>query len=86
VNAPRVEIVVDRLVVHGLPAAEARRAAAAFEARLAALAARPGPPVPPRAESFRVAPAVTVRSSSATAVGEAAAGAVWGAVSAGARR
>jgi hypothetical protein len=85
VTAPRVEIVVDRLIFHGLRPDEARRAAAAFEARLATLALRPRTPVQARSDPFRAAPSVSVQARSGPALGEAAAGAVADAVF-GARR
>ena len=69
-----IEIVVDELVVRGLSPDQARAAAAAFEARLTALAAAPAA-IAPRSESARLLPAVEART--AAGVGEAAAGAVW---------
>ena len=69
-----IEIVVDELVVRGLPPAEARVAAAAFEARLTALAAAPAE-IHGRSESARLLPAVV--AGTPAGVGEAAAGAVW---------
>jgi len=83
---PRVEIVVDELVVRGLPHAEARAAAAAFEARLAALAAEAGHPPPARAEASRRLPAVAAPAGSPGALGAAVAGAVWTAVADGGAR
>jgi hypothetical protein len=81
-TAPRIEIVIDRLVFHGLPEADARRAAATFETRLAALAREAHGPIRPRTEGFR--PTVPVRAGGAshdalgTAVAGAVARAVWG--------
>ena len=69
-----IEIVVDELVVRGLSPAEARAAAAEFEARLTALAAKPAA-IAPRSESARLLPAV--EAGTPAGVGEAAAGAVW---------
>ena len=69
-----IEIVVDELVVRGLPPAEARAVAAAFEARLTALAMTPAA-IAPREESARLLPAV--EAGTLAGVGEAAAGAVW---------
>jgi hypothetical protein len=79
---PRVEIVIDELVVRGLSNGDARIAAAALEARLGALATAEG--VRPRAEAFRRLPAVEARSP--RGVGDAVAGAVWSAVGGGGRR
>ena len=75
---PRLEIVVDELVVHGLEPGAARAAAAALEARLTELAGEPHAPLAPRAEAFRRARGVDVPAGSPRAVGEAVAGAVWG--------
>ncbi|HEY2937222.1 MAG TPA: hypothetical protein VGJ25_11525 [Gaiellaceae bacterium] len=83
---PRVEIVVDELVVRGLPPEAARTAAAALETRLTALAERGGAPIAGRAEAFRRLPAVEAPAGSPAAVGEAVAGAVWGALSPGGAR
>ena len=85
-TAPRVEIDVDRLIFHGLPPEEARHAAASFEARLTTLAARPTETVASRAEAFCAAPAVSMPARTPSAGGEAAAVAVWGAVSGGTQR
>ena len=82
----RVEIVVDELVVRGLPPEAARVAAAAFEARLSTLAGAAGADVPERAESFRRLPPVTAPADSPAAVGAAVAGAVWSSVSGGRAR
>jgi hypothetical protein len=74
---PRLEIVVDELVVRGLEPGEARVAAAALEARLTELASA-GAPLHPRAEAFRRGPAVDVQAvAQPAAIGEAAASAVW---------
>jgi hypothetical protein len=78
-----IEIVIDELVVCGLSPDDARAAASALEARLAVLAADPGAKVPARAEAFRRLPQVAAPAGAPGAVGEAVAGAVWGAVSAG---
>jgi hypothetical protein len=79
---PRVEIVVDELVVRGLRPTEARSAADAFEAHLAQLAAGEAP-VAERTESFRAAPAIQAGSDE---LGKAVAGAVWSEISGSARR
>lgn len=73
----RLEIVVDELVVRGLPPEQARVAAAALERRLAALAAGSTAAIPARSEPVRRLPAVEAPSGSPAAVGEAVAGAVW---------
>ncbi len=74
---PRIEIVVDELVVSGLDLAAARVVAAALESRLTELASA-GAPLRPRAEVFRRGPTVDVPAvAQPAAVGEAAAGAVW---------
>jgi hypothetical protein len=70
----RVELVVDELVIHGFSPDQARAAAAAFEARLTALAATPAS-IAERDESVRLLPAV--EAGTPAGVGEAAAGAVW---------
>ena len=76
-----IEIVIDELVVRGLSPQDARRAATAFERRLAALA---GPLEPRgRAESFRQLPPVT---ADAAGVGAAVAAAVWSSLSGGSAR
>ena len=69
-----IEIVVDELVVRGLPPDEARATAAAFKARLTELALAPAA-IAPRSESVRLLPAVAAETPAG--VGEAAAGAVW---------
>lgn len=82
----RIEIVVDELVVRGLPPEAARTAAAAFEARLSTLAGVADADVPGRAESFLRLPPVTAPAGSPAAVGVAVAGAVWSSVSGGRAR
>jgi hypothetical protein len=76
---PRLEIVIDELVVRGLAPAQARVTAGAFEARLAALGREGSAEPRGRTEAFRRLPAV--RADSPAGIGEAVAGAVWGAVS-----
>jgi len=78
----RVEIVVDELIVRGLPPAAAHAAAAALEARLTKLASS-GAVIPARAEHFRRLPTI---DAPAGHVGEAVAGAVWGALAEGTAR
>jgi hypothetical protein len=77
-----IEIVIDELVMRGLPPDAAREAAAALEARLAVLAAG-SHALPARAEASRRLPAVTAPAGSPAALGDVVAGAVWGAVSGG---
>ena len=81
----RLEIVVDELVVRGLPPEQARLAAAALERRLAGLAAETTATFSDRSEPGRRLPAVDVPAGSPAAVGEAAAGAVWSELAGGAR-
>jgi hypothetical protein len=73
-----IEVVIDQLVVHGLSPSEAQTVAVALEARLAAVA-RDGE-VASRSDQFRRAGAVTAPAGNPAALGEAVAGAVWGAV------
>jgi hypothetical protein len=73
-----IELVIDELAVHGLSPGDAHAAAAAIETKLAELAAE-GDVYRPRAEAFRKLAPVTADSPGA--LGEAVAGAVWGAVS-----
>jgi hypothetical protein len=82
-----LEIVVDELVLRGVPNERAADVAAALEGRLAALgkeSVRDGIQLAPRDEVFRRTPEVQAPSSPG-ALGEAVAGAVWGAVSGGRR-
>lgn len=81
-----IEIVVDELVVHGLPPEQARVAAAALEARLAVLAEGSGVSLAAHSEASRRLPAVQAAAGSPAAVGEALAAAVWNAVAGGGRR
>jgi hypothetical protein len=79
----RLEIVVDELVVRGLPPEQARVAAAAFERRLTALAAGSTAAISERWEAVRRLPAVEAPAGSPAAVGDAVAGAVWQGLAAG---
>ena len=76
---PRVEIVIDELVVRGFSPAEARLAAAALESRLTTLASEAGGARRARDEAYRRLPSVEARSP--RQAGEAVAGAVWNEVS-----
>jgi len=81
-----IEIVVDELVLRGVPNERAGEVADALGAQLAALgeeSARTGARLAPREEAFRRAPDARPRSSSSAAVGEAVAGSVWHAVGGG---
>lgn len=78
-----IEVVIDELVIRGLPPNQAKAAAAALEARLAALA-RDGDVVP-RQDTFRRTPPVAAPAAKPAVLGEAVAAAVWGAVSSGGR-
>ena len=82
-TGPRVEIVVDELVVRGVGAGEARLLAAGLETRLAALAAAGEAPLLSRDEAFRRLPAIDLPPGSPAGAGEAVAGAVWSALSGG---
>jgi hypothetical protein len=81
-----IEIVIDELIVLGLEPEAARAAASALEARLATLAAESQDALPARAEAFRRLPPVEAPAGSPVSVGDAVAGAVWGAVSGGGTR
>jgi hypothetical protein len=74
-----VEIVVDELIVRGLPPHAAHVAAAALERRLTALAEESPPKLAARAEAFRRLPAVD--AGSPAEVGDAVAAEVWSALS-----
>jgi hypothetical protein len=71
----RVEIVVDELIVRGLPPEQAHVAAGALERQLTALAAGSAGSISPRSEPVRRLP--PVQAASPAGVGEAVAGAVW---------
>ena len=80
-----LEIVIDELVLRGVPDERAADVAAALEGRLAALgeeSLRDGTQLAPRDEAFRRAADVQ-SSSSPGGLGDAVAGAVWSAVSGG---
>ena len=77
----RIEIVLDELVVRGLSPHDAHVVSAALEQRLTALAEESSAKIVERAEAFRRLPPIEVPAGSPAAVGEAVAGAVWGALS-----
>ena len=79
-----IEVVVDELVVRGLSPGEAQDAAAALEARLSALARDGG--VAALSAAFLRTPPVNAPAGKPVTLGEAVAGAVWGAVSGGGGR
>jgi hypothetical protein len=84
---PRLEVVVDELVLRGVPPERAHAVAAAVEARLAALAESwAGAPLAGRAEAFRRLPAVQAPAAAPAALGDAVAEAVWDAIAGGGRR
>jgi hypothetical protein len=86
---PRLEVVIDEIVLRGVPPEGARSAVAALEARLATLGqdwVRDGGRLGPRDEAFRRVPTVSLPAATPAALGESAAGAVWGAVTGGVRR
>jgi hypothetical protein len=72
-----IEIVVDELVVRGLPSEAARAAAASLEAQLTALAGAHEGVITPNAEDFERLGTVVAPSGRPAALGEAVAGAVW---------
>ena len=82
-----VELVVDEVVLRGVPPERARAVAAALEARLTALAqdAR-RVPAASRTEAFRRLPAVAAPAASPAALGDAVAEAVWNAIGGGGGR
>jgi hypothetical protein len=77
----RVEIVVDELVLRGVPNERAGEVEAALGTRLAELGRGDG--LASREEAFRRAP--DVHADSPGALGDAVAGAVWSAVAGGER-
>jgi hypothetical protein len=83
-TGPRIEIVIDELVLRGVAPSDAHAVAAAVESELGLLGSRwsasGGSVFVAREESSRRLPAVGVRTNSSTAVGDAVAGAVWSAV------
>jgi hypothetical protein len=88
-SAPRrrLELVVDEVVLRGVPPERAHAVAAALEARLTALAESWAEgPLPARAEAVRRLPAVEAPATSPAALGDAVAGAVWEAIADGGRR
>jgi hypothetical protein len=85
-QSPRLEIVIDELVIRGLTPQAAGIAAASLEARLTALAEGHEAPIPARTEAFRRLPTIEAAADSPAAVGAAAAGAVWNELAGGARR
>lgn len=83
---PRVEVVIDELVIRGLTPEAARVAAASLEARLTILAEGHDAPIPAQTEAFRRPPDVRTVADSPVSVGTAAAEAVWSEIAGGAGR
>jgi hypothetical protein len=81
----RLDVTVDELILRGVPPEQAHAVASALEARLAALAEQAKAPLSARSEAFRRLPAVEAQADSPAAIGEAVAGAVWGALGGGGR-
>jgi hypothetical protein len=89
-SAPRIEIVVDELVLRGVPDAQAGAVAAALRAELGVLgerwAAASAPPAfVARDESFRRARPVSVAAGAPAQLGGAVAGAVFDGLAGGRR-
>jgi hypothetical protein len=89
-SAPRVEIVIDELVLRGVAPAQADAVAAALAARLELLAGpwaagAGSPPAAGRDESFRRLPAVDVPVGGPAGLGDAVAGAVFDGLAGGRR-
>lgn len=84
-----VELVIDEVVLRGVPPEQAHAVAAAIEGALAELAgesARTGDHrLSDRAEASRALPAVDAAVGSPADLGRAVAGAVWGTLSTGGR-
>jgi hypothetical protein len=84
---PRLELVVDEVVLRGVPPERAHAVGAALEARLRALAESWNEaPLANRAETFRRLAPVEAPAASAAALGDAVAGAVWETIAGGGRR
>jgi hypothetical protein len=89
-SAPRIDIVIDELVLRGVAPEHADAVAAALRAQLELLA---GPwaagagtaPVAGRDESFRRLPAVDVAAGAPAVLGDAVAGAVFDGLAGGRR-
>ena len=83
---PSVELVVDEVILRGVPPERARAVTAALEARLTAFAAGSGSlPLASRSEAFRRLPAAAAPAASPAALGDAVAEAVWSAIGGGGR-
>jgi hypothetical protein len=86
-TGPWIEIVVDELVLRGVPPERAGATVAAFEAGLVARGetrARFGEPLSAHTDAPHRAPAVAV-AAGADALGDGMAGAVWNAITGGPR-
>jgi hypothetical protein len=88
---PRIEIVIDELLLHGVAQGDADATARALELRLASLgedwAAAAGAAAlpPPRDEAFRRLEPIQAPTASPGALGDAVAHAVWDGVGGSAR-
>ncbi len=86
-TGPRIEIVIDELVLRGVAPGDAHAVAAALESQLAVLGAQwsasGGAAFAARDESSRRLPAVRAATTSSAALGEAVAGSVWDAMTPG---
>jgi hypothetical protein len=81
-----LELVVDEVVLRGVPPERAPAVAAALEAGLTAFAeSSGGVPLASRAEAFRRLPTVAAPAASPAALGDAVAEAVWSAIGGGER-
>jgi hypothetical protein len=78
----RVEIVIDDLILRGVPPERAHDVASSLEARLATLAAGSDAALPERAEASRRLPEL---ETTADGLGDSVAGAVWGSIAGDAR-
>ncbi len=84
-GVPRIEIVIDELIVRGLSPAAAQVAAASIQERLAALVAEPGAAISGRDEASRRLPAIEAAVDAPAALGATIAGTVWSAIGGGSR-
>ncbi len=89
-SGPRIEVVVDELVLRGVAPEHANEVAAAIESRLAVLGERwtadaGGRGIAPRDQADLRAPALAVAAGSPARLGEAVAGAVFEGVLGGPR-
>ena len=86
---PRLELLVDEIVMRGLPASDARAVIAAMEVRLYQLGelwAASSEAIGTRDDAVRRSAPVTPASAAGADVGESVASAVWAIVAGGERR